>query len=574
MPKIKFRHILKSEIQKEKKSRGRPRLKPIDEEPIIEEIKPTIKVSKPENPPILKYRLKDTESSIPKEDIQESISQEIPQDKRPVGRPRTRPRDENGSLIMPKQENKFAFVNKSKFSNNEKYVENFLEKWKNCRERHQGQKEIEDSVFNGNYQYIFVRAGRKLAKTATAIEIAWYLSNIAPNRIGYLGYPSIAQGIEVIWEEKRLQQCDLKTTSMFDEFVEKIDNSRHTVHFKNGSLVKLVGTWTEARGRGTQPDFIIFDEFQDCNPEYIDAFDANLAAKPHSQCLMMGTPPKKRNHYESWWERVSNHRKGKTFHYTSYQNTMLSHLSEWLDDKKDELIKSGQEDIWLREYMADFCYSSSDRILPDAKFLEKDEMDRFISHFHYSERVPIVAVSVHQRQLCCILGILIPKKMIIMRDKLIISQIWDKSYSDVYPSLQVKVKELQDLCKNKVRNLCWDEKEAFTDVVKGFSKCRKDIKWQDRGIPLLREMMVKEKIKISREVADFGLECQNLLAEDTPKIIEKDYPHICAMAMMVNEYFSPEKITIVRDQPFDKYQAFRDMGIPVPKRRTKRMLFR
>ena len=195
----------------------------------------------------------------------------------------------------------------------ENYFQKFLEDWKSCRDPHEGQQKILDSVFEEKCQYVFVRAGRKLAKTTTGIDIAWTLCNQAPNRVGYFCYPQIAQGIEVIWEERRLQSCDLKDDSMFDKYVVKVDDTRHIVKFANGSFVKLIGTWTESRGRGTQPDYVIFDEFQDCNPDYIEAMDANFAAKPHAQCVILGTPPKKRNHYEEWYERVSLNRKRTRF---------------------------------------------------------------------------------------------------------------------------------------------------------------------------------------------------------------------------------------------------------------------
>jgi len=121
--------------------------------------------------------------------------------------------------------------------------------------------------------------------------------------------------------------------------------------------------------------------------------------------------------------------------------------------------------------------------------------------------------------------------------------------------------------------LVWDESGSFADIITGFTKCRRDIKWQDRGIPILRELMVKEKIRFSREVADFGLECQNLLIEENEKDVQKNYPHICTLAMMVNEYFSQDKISIPHLKPFDKYEAFREMGIPCPPTKKGKTLF-
>lgn len=454
------------------------------------------------------------------------------------------------------------------------YSTNFLKDWQDCRDRHPGQKEVLKAVFEEKMKYVFYRAGRKGAKTTTGIDVAWRLANEAPNRVGYLCYPTIAQGIEVVWEERRLQNCDQKDEAMFDKYVEKVDDSRHIVRFANGSFVKLIGTWTEARGRGTQPDFLIFDEFQDCNPDYIEAMDPNLAAKSHAQCVIMGTPPKKRNQYEDWYKRVEGNPQGKVFHYTSYDNIRLPHLKEWLDNKKIELIRAGKEDVWLREYMAELCYSSSDRVLPDAVFYEKEEIDRKARLFDFSDRIPILAISVHPTYFCCILATLNHRKNLFVIDHLIFPQVWNRSFSGMYPELQEKVKALQEFCGKKIRNLVWDESGSFIDVISGFTKCRTDVKWQDRGIPLLRELMVKEKIFFSREVADFGLECQNMLIEESAKDVQKNYPHVCTLSMIVNEYFSQEKTAIHTDQNFDKFQAFRDMGIPCPPKKSRNSIIR
>jgi hypothetical protein len=456
---------------------------------------------------------------------------------------------------------------------NELHFQKFLESWEACRDRHPGQKAVIGAVRDEKCQYVNYRAGRKGAKTTTGIDIAWLLANEAPNRVGYLCYPTIAQGIEVVWEERRLQTCDQKDDKMFDRWVEKVDDSRHILRFSNGSFVKLIGTWTEARGRGTQPDFLIYDEFQDCNPEYIEAMDANLAAKPHAQCVMMGTPPKKRNHYEDWWHRISHHPKGKVFHYTSYDNIKLPHLEEWLNNKKIELLKAGKEDVWLREYMAELCYSSSDRVLPDSKFYEDQEIINYLSQFDYEARIPILAVSVHQTYFIALVGIYVRSRAIVIMDHLLFPQVWNQSFADMYPQIGLKAKAVQDMCHKKIRNLVWDESGSFADIINGFTKCRKDIKWQDRGIPILRELMVKDKIRFSREVADFGLECQNLLIEETEKDVQRNYPHVCTLAMMVNEYFTQEKITIPHLKPFDKWEAFREMGIPCPSPKKGKTIF-
>lgn len=477
-----------------------------------------------------------------------------------------------------KKQNKFSRGKKitSKIvstDSNELLFQKFMEDWEASRDRHPGQQQVLDAVFVENLQYVFYRAGRKGAKTTTAIDIAWRMAHKIPKSVGYLCYPTIAQGIEVVWEERRLQTCDRKDDFMFDKYVEKTDDSKHIIWFANGSFIKLIGTWTEKKGRGTQPDYLILDEFQDCNADYIEAMDSNLAAK-NSPCIIMGTPPKKRNHYEEWLERVGTNPRGKVFHFTSYDNVRLPHLKEWLDNKKIELVKAGKEDVWLREYMAQLCYSSSDRMLPDAKFLEKDEITQKMLPFHYNERIPIVAVSIHPGYFCAILCVLNRGKNVFVMDHLVINQIWNRSFSEIHPELKEKIKDLQDLCGKKIRNIVWDDSNSFCDIVNGFTKCRKDIKWQERGIPLLREMMVKDKIYFCNEIADFGVECQNFLIDETEKEVQKNYPHICTLAVTVNEFFSPDKIQIVPLNDFDKYQAFRDMGIPYAAKRKVNRFFK
>lgn len=445
----------------------------------------------------------------------------------------------------------------------------FFEDWESCRERHSGQKQIIHSVTQQDNQYVFVMAGRKFSKTTCGIDIAWIKANESPNRVIYFCYPTIALGIEVVWEERRLQTCDRKDTNLQEKYVDKVDDSRHIVHFSNGSFVKLIGTWTESRGRGTQPDCIIYDEFQDANPDFVEAMDSNLAAKENAQCVILGTPPKKRNHFESWMERISNHPRGKVFHFTSYENDRLPHLKHWLDSKHTELLKANKEDVWLREYMAQLCYASSDRILPDAKILEEQEIYKLAQHFSYSERIPILAISVHASYFCAILAVYIKNKMLFIFDQMTILQVWNRSIDEMYPLLGEKVKKVQDFCAKKLRQTVWDESKSFVDIIPGFTPCRKDVKWQERGFPLLREMMVKEKIHFSRDVADFGLECQNLLLDENEKEVQKNYPRSCTLAMIANEYFSLEAPTRPLFKQFDKFEAFREMGIPYtkPKRR-------
>lgn len=448
----------------------------------------------------------------------------------------------------------------------------FLEDWTKCRERHSGQIKILDEFFERKAQYLLVKAGRKFAKTTTAIDIAWRWGNEHPNEVIYLCYPTITQAIEILWEEKRLQWCDLKDPWMFDKYVSETNDAKHILTFNNGTYIKLIGTWSEARGRGTQPGLLVVDEMQDCKGEYLDAMDPNLAAKD-GHCYMSGTPPKKRNHWYQWENRVENNPRGKKFVFSSYENDKLPHLKAWLDQKKIELIRAGKEDEWLREYMAQDCFSHADRVLPDPTLCESSEMLARAICVPVAELIPFMAVSTLPNYFCATVGWLIKRRSLLIYDCQVIPQIWSRSFKDMYPLLIPKETEVAKICNHKMRRIVWDESKTFQDIVDGFTHCRKDIKWQDRGIVLLREMMAMGKITFSEKLADFGPECQNLLMDESIKDVEKKYPLICTLAMACNEYFSMERLETPKHYPFDKYDALRDMGIPVPKKKKGKSLF-
>lgn len=448
----------------------------------------------------------------------------------------------------------------------ESYQKEFLKDWENARDRHPKQKEILNCFFDEIPLYLFIRAGRKFSKTSTMIDAAWKFANSKPNRVIYYGFPSISQAKDIIWTEKRLQKMDCKDPKMQDKYVAKCNDKDYIVHFKNGSFIQIIGTWTESKGRGTQPDLLLMDELQDCKPYYLDSMDPNLAAK-NASCILSGTPPRTPNQYNEWWERVGRNPRGKRFKFTSYDNLALPHLKEWLDNKRSELIQAGREDEWLREYMAEDCFSSSERVLPDLTFIDHQDFIAKASNLPYNERIPILGVSVQPNYFCAILAVLNKNSGIYIMDRVLFPQIWNRSFSEMYPLLQDKIKTLQNFCGKRLRKLVWDDSNSFGDVIQGFSNCRKDPKWQVRGLPLLREMVISKKIHFSQQVGDIGLEFQKLLMDESQKEIEKNYPNICALAMIANEYFQRDALSIEDPATFDRYEPLRKAGIICPPRK-------
>lgn len=479
-----------------------------------------------------------------------------------------------GKKVFPKRKAKESDLGETKANKDSpKLYEDFMKDWEGLRQRHKGQVEILNAFFNEGKKSVFVRVGRKGAKTTTNIDIAWRFSFLIPKCTTYICLPTITQAIEVYWDEKRLQWCDLQDGWMEDKYIAHIDNNKHMITFINGSTIKLVGTWSEARGRGTQPNLLIVDEIQDASAEYLDAVEPNLAAKEDSRLVMSGTPPKKKNHYHEWENRILSNSEGFHAKYSSYINTALPHLAPWLDKKKIELISAGKEDVWMREYMAEDCFRSDDRVLPDVKLIDFDELLWKLKSVDATVYQPIFALVVTEHHITSTYNLMFHTRYtgseIYTLESHHTSRIWDKSYQQMYDEMKLKMDDFSKIFPKPWRKLVYDETESFSDVIPGIGQARKDLKWSKRGIPLMKEMIIAGKLAFSNKASEIGVECQNLLKEDDIR----DYPTICTMAMLANEYYQAPSLSKHEQALWDQYAPLREAGIVanMPKQRGLRL---
>lgn len=436
---------------------------------------------------------------------------------------------------------------------------------------HAGQEEIIKAFFEDNFKYIFLRIGRKGTKTTSNIILAWGYSLLVPRSTCFITLPTITQAIEVYWDEKRIQWCDLPDPTLFDMFVKSIDNNKHTITFINDSMIKLSGTWSEARGRGTQPNLLIADEIQDCSAEYLDAMEPNLAAKEDARCIMSGTPPKKKNHYHEWEERIRKNPEGFNLKYSSYINTSLPHLKGWLDNKRIELVEAGKEDVWLREYMAEDCFSSDERVLPDINLIDYDDFLRELVGTDPTVFQPVLGIVVYGDKICSCYAVTLHSRFTGVKFWVLKTEtknaLWDKSYEDIYKDFQKTMDSYTQYFPKAWRKVVFDETESFSNVITHVVESRKDLKWKKRGIPLLKEMILNKNIKFSTQADQFAVESQNLLKEDDVR----EYPTVCTLSMLANEYYQNPSLSKDEQEVWDKFAPLRDAGIfavpPKPKKK-------
>lgn len=449
----------------------------------------------------------------------------------------------------------------------------FWEEITKRREFHEGQLAVFDAFFNKCAKYIFMRIGRKGAKTTTNIVCAWRFCLEKKNRSCYIIAPTQKLGEEIYWDERRLQWCDMPDSDISDLFVKSIDKNKLTITFINGSTIKILGTWREDQSRGTQPNLMIVDEIKDCNKEYLDASDPNLAAKEDSRCIMSGTPPNKLTHFHEWENRIRKRDNGYLFHYSSYINTALPHLKGWLDDKHIELKEAGKEDEWLREYMAVDCFSSDERLLPDIQVQNIEKIISFLRKHDPTVFDPVLGITITQQKMSIVFGVSLKNRYDGVKFWILEShtksRLWDKSYHDIYNEIEEKIKQYS-IFTRPWKKVVYDETESFTDVIPNVITARKDLKWKNRGIPLLKEMCLSEKIIFSSEAADFAIEAQNLLKGEN--IL--DYPTVSTMAMLANEFYQNPSLSKKEAEEWDKLKPLRESGIPClpPRKKGKRWL--
>lgn len=463
---------------------------------------------------------------------------------------RYKERDEVAQRANPKDDN---------------FMQEFMEDWGKATTLHQGQQQVIDAFFVQGCNQIFERIGRKGGKTTTNIMIAWRFAMERPKSMTYICLPTKALGEEIYWDEKRLHTCDSGEEWMQQKYIKNVQESDMMITFVNGSMIRIIGTWSESRGRGTQPDLLIVDECQDCKSEYLDAMEPNLAAKEDSRLVMTGTPPKKKNHYHEWEERIRNNtEKGKCFHFTSYINTALPHLKDWLDKKREELFAAGKEDVWYREYMAEDCFRSDDRLIPDIQCVDLAHLMGTLHLYDKSRLIPTLGVLVQKNRVLAIWGFTDFRqeygfRLYALKSKKF-DKLWDLGYSGLVKELEQTCEEIGRHFKRPWRKVVYDETQSFTDVVQGFSSCRKDIKWQDRGIALLREMVKTQAVHVTNEVGDLSMEAQSYLKDDDVR----EFPYICAISMMINETFMSAAKTKEQQEHWDRYEGLREMGLPTP----------
>ena len=218
---------------------------------------------------------------------------------------------------------------------------------------HEGQIALARDILVNNKRVVQAQWGRKAGKTETSCFLAWTYALTHPGCQVWVICPQRKQGKDIYWISGRIQKFGPQ------QYVSQHKESELSVELTNGSIIRIDGCENYPALRGINPDFVIYDEFQDHSKEFhVEVMAPNLIAKGAS-LLAIGTPPKRDCYYVEFRKQLmSEIKEGDTtrayYEFPSWINPSLDRTE--LEKVKQRLYKAGDEKIWLREYEAQLIF--------------------------------------------------------------------------------------------------------------------------------------------------------------------------------------------------------------------------
>lgn len=222
---------------------------------------------------------------------------------------------------------------------------------------HDGQVAIGRALFKDQFMDIFCQCGRNFGKTDFVAYALWRWAKTNPGSENYYFAPYMKQAREILWASHRVQNFGKREWMAGDP-----NNTEMRITLTNGSFIKLDGSDNVDAYRGIKPrGLIVLDEFKDFRPEFYEAFDPNRAAH-NAPMIIIGTPPDRDCQF---LKVAAEYRKNPAKRFFKFPTSTNPHLSkDWLESKRVELVTRGEEDVWQREYLAEFVPGGVSKIFP------------------------------------------------------------------------------------------------------------------------------------------------------------------------------------------------------------------
>lgn len=409
------------------------------------------------------------------------------------------------------------------------------------------QERLGIELFQKKRKLIFARCGRKAGKTEGSVYAMWRTAMLTPGASVYYVAPQIKQAKEILWVNNRLLNFGPR------EFVKHIDKQELRITFKNDSFIKVDGSDNYDNWAGIEPDLVVCDEFRSFKPQFHEVMNPNRAPK-NAPLVIIGSPPpqlmvdKETPHqYVQLWEQAQSEEltgEAAAIHFPSWVNDKCPGLLEWLEREKRRLYEGQQEDVWRREYGAEFVESSVVSIFPQPYVYDEARLVRprdtfFPGILRYSSDYEWYAVADPSSTTC--FGVLFiafhpAKQMIYVVDEIYEKLQQNMSVQSMWPRIYEKCKGI--FPKFGEWNVIYDEAAAwfFNEVMANFhpdsnvstkaptnffnaivTSLKRSVNKED-GIGLLKDTFRNCQVVIAEECAGLRWEIKNYSRDKNGKI--------------------------------------------------------
>lgn len=140
----------------------------------------------------------------------------------------------------------------------------------------------QQTIIEAPQRFKCVIAGRRFGKTHLSIrQLAYYARE--PNKDVIYCAPTYKQAKNIVWKKLKYKLLDLN-------WVQKLNETELSILLKNGSTISLKGLENFDSIRGGGYDYLVIDEFADCDPEAWYSVLRPTLADRQGHALFIGTP--------------------------------------------------------------------------------------------------------------------------------------------------------------------------------------------------------------------------------------------------------------------------------------------
>ena len=398
---------------------------------------------------------------------------------------------------------------------------------------HTGQVRVGRALFNDNCKEVFVQAGRNWGKTELVGYCLWRWALMNEKSENYYFAPYMKQAREILWASQRLQSFGPR------EWITNINNTEMRITFMNGSFIKLDGSDNVESYRGIKPHGLtVFDEFKDFRPEFYDAFEPNRVAH-QSPIVIIGTPPDRECQF---LVIAKDFKDSKTKRFFKEPSSVNPHLDKaWLESQQQQLIARGEEDVWQREYEAEFVPGGVSKIFPMFTRTCVLEHSALLKRIH-RDRKKLEYIVVADPAASTVFGVLFGALNPYTKEWFILGELYESEQSEMtvgrigmkVNSRKIELNERAEWRQVYDEASSWFKAEMYDRFGEFWEPTHKAVHKKDYGLSLIKDIMLNNKILISDRCTNLFWELDNYYKDKNGKIPKENDHLIDCLRYMVH----------------------------------------